>query len=265
MIQRLLAFCAGCLVLFQATGASPSTNAPKGMVWVPEGIYRPLFRAESDPKETRIPGFWVEACPVTESQYLTFVRSHSQWQRSKVKALFADAGYLRHWISDLDPGTNQPGWAQRPVVNVSWFAAKSYAAAQGRRLPTTAEWEMVAAAGYQGSTGSSEPEFQEALLRWYATPTPVQLSRVGSMRPNYYGIYDLHGLIWEWTSDFNMALGTGDARNDTGLERQLFCGAGSLGATDRANYPGYMREGLRSSLKAPYCVHNLGFRCALNP
>ena len=73
---------------------------------------------------------------------------------------------------------------------------------------------------------------------------------------------DLHGLVWEWTSDFNSALVTGDARGDTGLERQLFCGAGSLGASDLGNYAGFMRFGFRSSLRAGYTVHNLGFRCA---
>ena len=54
-------------------------------------------------------------------------------------------------------------------------------------------------------------------------------------------------------------------QGDTGLERQLFCGAGSLGASDRANYPAFMRFGFRSSLRAGYTVHNLGFRCAKNP
>jgi sulfatase modifying factor 1 len=75
-------------------------------------------------------------------------------------------------------------------------------------------------------------------------------------------VRDLHGLIWEWTSDFNSAIVTGDARGDTGIERQLFCGSGSLGAGDRNAFPAFMRFGFRSSLKASYTVHNLGFRCA---
>ena len=91
------------------------------------------------------------------------------------------------------------------------------------------------------------------------------LPEVGSGEPNYWGVQDLHGLIWEWVADFNTALVTGESRGDTGLERSLFCGAGSLGAPERDNYPAFMRFGFRGSLKANYTVHNLGFRCAKSP
>ena len=267
MSRFLLQICLGWLLGLAAVRcpAAPATNPPAGMVWVPEGLFQPLFRGESDPKEIVVRGFWIDARPVTEGHFLEFVQHQSRWRRSQVKSLFADSGYLKHWVSDLDPGTNTPAWAGKPVVHISWFAAKAYANINHQRLPTTAEWERVAGAGFTSPNGALEPEFQNALTSWYSTPTPPRLAVVGSGRVNYHGIHDLHGLIWEWTSDFNTALGTGDARNDTGLERQLFCGAGSLGATDRANYPAYMREGFRSSLKASYTVHNLGFRCALSP
>ena len=91
------------------------------------------------------------------------------------------------------------------------------------------------------------------------------LPRVGNGRPNFLGVHDLHGLVWEWTSDFNSAMITGDAREDSGLDRQLFCGAGSLNASDRANFAAFMRFGFRSSLRASYAIHNLGFRCANTP
>ncbi len=256
----------GLVILSGLLGrAAPTTNQAPDLVWVPDGLYRPLFRADSDPKEIPVPGFWIETRPVTEGQYLHFVRTTATWRRSRVRTLFADSGYLKHWSSDLDPGTNLPAWTDRPVVNISWFAAKAYASSQGRRLPTTAEWERVAAAGFTILNGAADVAFQRAVAQWYGSPSPPQLAPVASHRANYYGIYDLHGLVWEWTSDFNAALGVGDARSDTGLERQLFCGAGSLGATDRANYPAYMREGFRSSLKAAYTINNLGFRCALSP
>jgi formylglycine-generating enzyme len=230
-----------------------------GMASFPAGAYRPLFRAEKDAKEIALAAFEIEVRPVTNGDFVEFVRANPKWQRSRVPRLFADERYLAHWAGDLDPGSSR---AEQPVINVSWFAAKAFAAWRGRRLPTTGEWEFAAGAGFTQVDGSKDVEFQQAVARWYATPSPAVLPDAGTGRANFFGARDLHGLVWEWTSDFNTAIVTGDARGDTGLERQLFCGAGSLGAKDSANYPSFMRYGMRSSLKAAYTVHNLGFRCA---
>ena len=232
------------------------------MTPIPAAIYRPLFRGEKDAKEVPIAAFQLDVRPVTNGEFLAFVREHPKWQRSQVKRLFADERYLAHWAGDLDHGNAR---AEQPVTNVSWFAAKAFAAARGKRLPTTAEWELAAGAGFTIADGAKDAEFRQAVARWYGTPSPEVLPDAGSGRANFFGVHDLHGLVWEWTSDFNSAMVTGDARGDTGIERQLFCGAGSLGASDRENFPAFMRFGLRSSLKAGYTVHNLGFRCAKDP
>ncbi len=233
-----------------------------GMVLIPVGIYRPLFRGEKDAKEVPIAAFQLDMRPVTNGEFLAFVGENPKWQRSQVKRLFADERYLSHWAGDLDLGNVR---AEQPVTNVSWFAAKAFAVARGKRLPTTAEWELAAGAGFTIADGAKDAEFRQAVARWYGTPSPKVLPDAGSGRANFFGVHDLHGLVWEWTSDFNSAMVTGDARGDTGIERQLFCGAGSLGANDRQNFPAFMRFGLRSSLKAGYTVHNLGFRCAKDP
>jgi formylglycine-generating enzyme required for sulfatase activity len=231
-----------------------------GMVELPAGVYRPLFRAADEPPVELVGAFLLDRLPVTNADYLDFVRANPRWQRSQVKRLFADEHYLQHWAGDLELGANaQPN---QPVVWVSWFAAKAYAAAQGKRLPTVAEWEYAAAVSPTRVDGENDAEFQRALRHWYSTPSPESLPRVGAGLANHLGLHDLHGLIWEWTSDFNTATVTGDARGDTGIERQLFCGAGSTGAKDSANFPAFMRYGFRSSLQAAYTVHNLGFRCA---
>jgi sulfatase modifying factor 1 len=229
-------------------------------VRIPAGIYRPLFRGKDDPKEVPVPGFVLDVKPVTNGEFLEFVRAVPKWRRTQVKRLFADARYLRDWAGDLELGTESD--MHQPVTWVSWFAAKSYAAWKGARLPTTAEWELAAAAGFVTADGAKEREYVAAIARWYSTPAPIVLPAVGSQRANFFGVQDLHGLVWEWTSDFNSALVTGDARADSGLERELFCGAGAVGASDPANFPAFMRFGFRSSLKAAYTVHNLGFRCA---
>jgi formylglycine-generating enzyme required for sulfatase activity len=163
-------------------------------------------------------------------------------------------------MGDLEPGTNAP--VKTPVSCVSWFAAKAYAQWKGKRLPTLAEWEYAASASPTRADGESDPAFRNEILQWYTTPTSASLRPAGAGRANLWGVRDLHGLVWEWVSDFNTAMVTGDARSDAGPERQLFCGGGSQGATDVENYPAFMRDAFRSSLKANYCVKNLGFRCA---
>jgi formylglycine-generating enzyme required for sulfatase activity len=177
-----------------------------------------------------------------------------------VSPLFADRGYLADWAGDLELGPAAP--ADAPVVRVSWFAAGAFAKAQRKRLPTTAEWERAASAGFTTPDGASEAAFSKAILAWFARPTPSPLPAAGSGRTNFFGARDLHGLIWEWVDDFNTAMTTGESRADTGLERNLFCGAGAAGARDLTDSPAFMRVGMRSSLRANYTVPNVGFRCA---
>ena len=241
------------------TALCPAAAGGDGMALIPAAQYRPLFRAEKDAKEIPIAAFQLDARPVTNGEFLAFVRENPKWQRSQVKRLFADERYLSHWAGDLDLGSAR---AEQPVTHVSWFSAKAFAASRGKRLPTTAEWEVAAGAGFTIADGAKDAEFLKAVARWYATPSPEVLPDAGVGRANLFGVRDLHGLVWEWTSDFNSAMVTGDARGDSGLERQLFCGAGSVGANDRTAFPAFMRFGFRSSLRAGYTVHNLGFRCA---
>ena len=239
----------------------PEGGTPNpGMAVIPAGVYRPLFRAEADPKTVPVKSFCLDILPVTNGDFLEFVRANPRWQRSQVKKIFADESYLNNWAGDLDPGTNAP--ANVPVTRVSWFAAKACAQWKDKRLPTVAEWEYAAAASPTRADGENDAAFKRQVFEWYSTPTPAKISTVGSGQTNFWGVHDMHGLVWEWVADFNTAMVTGDARGDTGLDRQLFCGSGSQGVKDVGNFPAFMRYGFRSSLQAGYCVHNLGFRCA---
>ncbi len=107
-----------------------------------------------------------------------------------------------------------------------------------------------------------DPENINKNLQWYSQRFTGQLLEVGSTDKNYWDVYDMFGLIWEWNYDFNTALVTGESRGDSDLDKNLFCGSGAANAKNVANYPAFMRYGFRSSLKANYTVHNLGFRCA---
>jgi len=251
---RLVSLLAGMTVLCAAEAP------PRGMAEIPDGAHRPFFLAQNDPKEVPVKAFYLDMLPVTNGDFLEFVRANPRWRRSQAKRLFADGSYLKNWAGDLDPGTNAP--ADGAVTFASWFAAKSYAQWKGKRLPTVAEWEYAASASPARKDGENDAEFKRQVLEWYSTPAPARLPPAGVGRANLWGIHDLHGLVWEWVADFNTAMVTGDARGDTGLNPELFCGAGALSARDLKDYPAFMRYGFRSSLKADYCIHNLGFRCA---
>ena len=167
---------------------------------------------------------------------------------------------MEHWASDLNPGAQAP--LNVPVVRISWFAARAYARWVGRRLPTTAEWELAAAAGYTRPDGKNDEVLQHDLYAWLARPVPPIQSAVTTARRNLHGARGLHGFVWEWVDDFNTALVTGESRADTGLERDRYCGAGSLGAKDTSDYAAFMRQALRASLQANNTTTSLGFRCA---
>ena len=248
----LLIFC--CLTII--SGFCQQKISASAMVKVKGGSYIPLY--SKDVQKTEVKSFEMDVYPVTNTDFLVFVKSNPEWKKSKVKSIFADSNYLKQWNSDMTFNNNI---ANSPVVNVSWFAAKKYCECQGKRLPETAEWELAARASETKADASKDAGFNQWILNWVTKPNPATLPSVGSTFKNYYGVYDLHGLVWEWTYDFNSALTTGESRGNGSLDNTLFCGGGSFASKDISNYASFMRFAMRSSVKAKYCVANLGFRC----
>ena len=232
---------------------------PTALRRIKAGSYRSFFPGKGEPREVQVSEFQIEEHAVTNVQFLRFVRAVPKWRQSRAKRLFADANYLKHWIGDLTPGDDI---VDRPVVNVSWFAARAYARWIDRRLPTVQEWEFVARASETTTDGTMSKDFNQRILDWYSKEPSQSPDQIRSTFKNAYGVYDMHGLVWEWVEDFNSALVTGESRGDTGLERRLFCGAGSIGSADPTDYASFMRLAFRSSLKAAYTTKNLSFRCA---
>ena len=245
------------LVLFIGSGVyCQSQSLPGQMVLIEGGSYLPLY--SKNVQKTDVKSFSMDVYPVTNADYLAFVKSNPDWKKSAVKSVFADSNYLNQWKSDMIFDTNI---ANSPVVNVSWFAAKKYCECQGKRLPETAEWEIAARASKSKTDAAKDPEFNQWVLNWVTKPNPITLPSIGSTFKNFYGVYDMHGLVWEWTYDFNSALTTGESRGNSSLDNNLFCGGGSFASKDINNYSSFMRFALRSSIRAKYCLGNLGFRC----
>lgn len=102
------------------------------------------------------------------------------------------------------PGEYGWGRENRPVIYVSWHDAQTYCGwlnkqtGQSYRLPSEAEWEYACRAGTQTPfyTGETIDSKQANFAKEHGRTLPV-----GSFAPNAFGLYDMHGNVWEWTQD----------------------------------------------------------------
>lgn len=220
------------------------------------GNYIPLYGRDS--QIVKINDFYMDVYPVTNANYLAFVKKNSRWRKSNAKKIFIDNNYLFYWLNDTTLDVNMHD--SSPVTNVSWFAANAYCNCQGKRLATVDEWEFVAMANTKVPDARKLETYNQFILDWYEKPKTSK-NKIGNTFKNYWGVYDMHGLVWEWTSDFSSVLLTGESRSDVKTDENLFCGSGSLNTTDLMNYAAFMRYAFRGSIKANYSIQNLGFRC----
>lgn len=118
------------------------------------------------------------------------------------------------WRHPLGPDSSLDGLWDHPVVHVSWADVEAYAQWRGVELPTEAEWEFAARGGLDGAefawSGQLEPGGKPMAKTWQgrfpfenldATGHP-RTAPVGSYPPNGYGLFDMIGNTWEWTSDW---------------------------------------------------------------
>jgi formylglycine-generating enzyme required for sulfatase activity len=253
------------IALLNPLPANPSTGDKwtppidrRDMVWVPQGDARlgsPATEADRENDEEwhalRLPsGFWFDTTEVTNRAYRQFVIAKPQWQKARIDRSMHDGGYLKDWKDNEFP----PGDGDRPVVNVSWYAAAAYAAGAGKRLPTEAEWEYAARAGtmtvyWWGDT--FDPRHANA-------SSTVQTVGAAAMR-NQWGLADMAGNVWEWTSSLYQAY---PYRSSDGREDPNGTGPRSVRGGSAANGARFLRPAKRHKLAPRITNDMVGFRCA---
>ena len=126
---------------------------------------------------------------------------------------FKDYGVFTKIIGKEQPKDRDWGRGKRPVIYANWHDAVAYTEwltkekKQPYRLPSETEWEYAALAGGDGEYGLGEGniEITEDNLgdhAWYSANSDGKTHEVGQKKPNVWGLYDMLGNVWEWTTDF---------------------------------------------------------------
>jgi len=145
-----------------------------------------------------------------------------------------------------------------PVEGVDWNESSDYCRKVGKRLPTEAEWEYAARAGTTTKWYCGNDESCLDRIAWYDGNSGSKTHPVGQKQPNDWGLYDMAGNVWEWTSDWNGAYSSESQQDPRGAS------SGS-GRVDRGGSwdsdPADLRSAFRNYGGPGDRVSDLGFRC----
>ena len=194
------------------------------------------------------------------------------------------------WRHPEGPGSSLEGRGDHPVVHVAYEDAVAYARWAGKDLPTEAEWECAARGGLERAVytwGDDDTPDGKAMANFWQGEFPWQnllldgferTSPVGAFPANGYGLFDMAGNVWEWTSDWymrghqaparpccvpknprgGMKLESGDPRAPTLIPRKVLKGGSFLCAP---NYCLRYRPAARIPEPIDTTTCHVGFRC----
>jgi formylglycine-generating enzyme required for sulfatase activity len=133
-------------------------------------------------------------------------------------------------VTGTFPSTSRAG-ADYPVKNTSWDDATEFCRKLSRkvgreiRLPTEAEWEYACRAGTRTTYGFGDSAEQLGDYAWFGTNSGGKIHPVGARKPNAWGLYDMHGNVWEWCQDwYDRYPGSTAAREDFGQRLRMMRG-----------------------------------------
>ncbi|HEY8561948.1 MAG TPA: formylglycine-generating enzyme family protein [Pyrinomonadaceae bacterium] len=271
----------------RAEKAGQPANVPEGMIFIKGGVFE-MGDPEGMPFEmpahaVELDSFLIDEHEVTVSEFAKFVEAtgyRTEAEKFGWSAVFdfaagewrrVDGANWRH-----PEGADSTAKENEPVTQVSWRDAAAFAQWAGKRLPTEAEFEFAARGGLAGKKYAWGDELKpdgKFLANWWQGSFPAKNTRddgflaaapIKSFAPNGFGLYDMTGNVWEWTSDwFDEAYYAASPKKNPkgaadGTEKSIRGGSFLCAENFCSNY----RVAGRSRATPDSGMNNLGFRCA---
>ena len=268
-------------------GQAVSVGAPfvqAKVVWIPKGSFlmgagryetKPAPKDEKQHKVSFRKGFWMWQTEVTQGQYKALTgKNPSHFKKCGLRCpvesvSFAKAALFANALSRRQ-GLNECFTSDGKQLKAKYRGSKLYDTCDGWRLPTESEWEYAARAGTKtifstgGCISSKQANFAGKVQYWVGCPTGVAREKtipVNSFKPNPWGLFDMHGNVWEWTLDKYKRDNTG-----FGSLSPLNASDGKSGCIRGGGWDGSIRA-VRSAIRSSFTGHSstLGFRLVKSP
>ena len=191
----------------------PNTTVAYDMVPVPAGEFAmgspatdPRAKKDEQPQHpVRVDAFWMQAHEVTWDEYRLFMFATQGGEIAHQDDLVDAVSRPTRPYVEMSFGMGIEGF---PAISMTQHAANKYAewlsARTGEfyRLPTEAEWEYGCRAGTTTTYHSGDTEADLGRVTWYGANSKRVTHRVGQKDPNAFGLYDMHGNVWQWCQDY---------------------------------------------------------------
>ncbi len=200
----------------------PGTEAKLTMVPIPGGellLAPPAEKGDADadlsePLRIRIEPFWMAKTEVSWAEYLPFMNLYEHFKEFEHRKLRTvdkenpvDAITAPTELYDPSFTFEYGEDPKQPAVTMTQYAAKQYTkwvsgvTGHRYRLPSGVEWEYACRAGADTKYHFGDDPKELDAYAWHAGNTPDKPQSVGSKKPNAWGLYDMHGSVWEWVLD----------------------------------------------------------------
>jgi formylglycine-generating enzyme required for sulfatase activity len=233
------------------------------LVLIPKGTFMmgsPESEKEREPDEvqhevTLSKDFYLGVTEVTQAQYQKVMSENP---------------------SEIQDGRIKGDRSNHPVEQISWEEAVKFCqrmsdlpeekkAGRVYRLPTEAEWEYACRAGSKTAFSFGDEPGSLGDYAWFSDNSEHKTHPVGAKKPNAWGLYDMHGNVWEWCSDWYGEYPKGAVSDPTGPRADI---AARSRRVNRGccwdNKPAHCRSASRLMNYPSTCYNGRGFRLALS-